>query len=85
LSPSPEAALAAAAFDHCREGLSQALRESVSGKELMARGFGLDIDIAAELNVSENVPRFVNGAFVSLGRHDAGTLEDVPGDDARTV
>jgi 2-phosphosulfolactate phosphatase len=67
-SRSPEARLAAAAFDHFREGLSQALRESGSGKELIERGFGLDIDVAAELNVSTNVPRLVNRAFVTLDR-----------------
>jgi 2-phosphosulfolactate phosphatase len=62
---SPEAALAVAAFDRFSGGLLQALRESVSGKELIERGFGRDIDAAAELNVSENVPRLVNRAFVS--------------------
>ena len=67
-SRSPEARLAAAAFDHFREGLSQALRESGSGKELIERGFGLDIDVAAELNVSTNVPRLVNRVFVTLDR-----------------
>jgi 2-phosphosulfolactate phosphatase len=65
-SQSPEASLAAAAFHHFREDLSQALRGSGSGKELIERGFGLDIDLAAELNVSTNVPRLVNRAFVSV-------------------
>jgi 2-phosphosulfolactate phosphatase len=66
-SHSPEAMLAAAAFGHFREDLPQLLRESGSGKELIERGFGLDIEIAAELNVSTNVPRLVNRAFVSMG------------------
>ncbi|PYT26614.1 MAG: hypothetical protein DMG57_21000 [Acidobacteria bacterium] len=65
---SPEAQLAAAAFAHFRDGLSQALRESVSGKELIERGFALDVDVAAELNVSENIPRLVDRAFVRMGR-----------------
>jgi 2-phosphosulfolactate phosphatase len=65
---SPEAALAAAAFDHLRERLPQILGQSVSGKELIERGFGRDIDPAAQLNVSENVPRLVNRAFVTLER-----------------
>ena len=63
---SPEATLAAAAFHHFREGLLPALRESGSGKELMERGFGQDIEIAAELNVSANVPRLVKRAFVGM-------------------
>jgi 2-phosphosulfolactate phosphatase len=65
---SPEAALAAAAFDRFSGGLLHALRESVSGKELIERGFGLDVDAAAELNVSKNVPRLINRAFVTLER-----------------
>ena len=67
-SRSPEAALAAAAFDRFRGNLSQALRDSGSGRELIERGFALDIDVAAELNVSANVPGLVNRAFVTLER-----------------
>jgi 2-phosphosulfolactate phosphatase len=62
---SPEAALAAAAFDYFRNDLPQALRQSVSGKELIERGFGRDVDVAAELNVSENAPRLADRAFVA--------------------
>jgi 2-phosphosulfolactate phosphatase len=64
-SRSPEASLAAAAFDHFRDGLAQALRETASGKELIERDFGPDVDLAAQLNVSESVPRLVNRAFVA--------------------
>ncbi len=64
-SHSPEASLAAAAFHHFREALAQTLRDCVSGKELIERGFGLDVDLAAELNVSTNIPRLVTRAFVS--------------------
>jgi 2-phosphosulfolactate phosphatase len=64
-SRSPEAMLAAAAFDHFREGLPQALQQSVSGKELIELGFAMDVDLAAELDVSRNVPRLLNGAFVA--------------------
>jgi len=67
-SRSPEARLAAAAFEHFRHSLPQALRDSVSGKELIERGFARDIDLAAELNVSRNVPHPVNRAFVSRKR-----------------
>jgi hypothetical protein len=64
-SHSPEASLAAAAFSYFREDLSRALRGSGSGKELIERGFGLDVDLAAELNVSTNVPRLVTRAFIT--------------------
>ena len=64
---SPEAELAAAAFQRFRLDLLQALRTSSSGKELIERGFGLDVELAAELDVSVNVPRLVDRAFVSAG------------------
>jgi 2-phosphosulfolactate phosphatase len=62
---SPEAELAAAAFEHFRERLPRVLRESASGQELIERGCGPDVDLASELNVSENVPRLIDRAFVS--------------------
>jgi len=65
-SRSPEADLAVAAFERFREDLSGSLRRSCSGKELIQRGFATDVDLAAELNVSLNVPRLVNRAFVGM-------------------
>jgi len=62
-SRSPEAELAAAAFVHFRESLPRALRESGSGRELVERRCRPDVDLAAQLNVSQNVPRMVNRAF----------------------
>ena len=66
-SRSPEAEIAAAAFYRFREDLLGALRASSSGKELIERGFGLDVELAAELDVSGNVPRLVNRGFVGSG------------------
>ncbi len=65
-SRSPEADLAAAAFQRFRERLAAALRESGSGKELMGRGFVRDVELAAEFNVSTIVPRLVNQAFEAI-------------------
>lgn len=62
---SPEAELAVASFERFRDDLSSALRKSSSGKELMERGFELDVELAAEWNVSWNVPRLMNRAWVS--------------------
>ncbi len=64
-SRSPEASLAVAAFERFREDLPHSLRNSSSGKELIQRGFAEDVDLAAELNVSLNVPRLANRAFAS--------------------
>jgi 2-phosphosulfolactate phosphatase len=62
---SPEASLAAGAFRYFREDLARKLRASGSGKELIERGFALDIELAAELNVSTNVPRLVTRSFIT--------------------
>jgi 2-phosphosulfolactate phosphatase len=63
---SPESAIAAAAFDCVRRDLLRALQGSGSGKELIERGFGRDVELASELNVSMTAPRLVNRAFVSV-------------------
>lgn len=63
---SPEAELAAACFAHFRTDLAGALRRSSSGKELIERGFGRDVELAAEFNVSSNVPRLVGRAWVGM-------------------
>jgi 2-phosphosulfolactate phosphatase len=62
---SPEAELAAAIFERFRAGPAGALRQSSSGKELIERGFGRDVELAAECDVSVNVPRLLDRAFVS--------------------
>jgi len=53
---SPEAELAAIAFEHIQEDLRQALLGCISAKELIERGFAQDVDLASELDVSANVP-----------------------------
>jgi 2-phosphosulfolactate phosphatase len=62
---SPDAELAAACFEHFRADLTQALRKSSSGKELMERGFGCDVDLAAELDVSNSAPRLAGRCFTA--------------------
>ena len=68
---SPEAEAAVAAFERFRHNLHDALARSTSGKELIARGLGEDVALAAEYAVSEAVPvmredRFVNATARSL-------------------
>ena len=60
---SPEARLAALGFDRLRDCLGESLRHCSSGKELIDRGCGLDVDLAVELNVSSNVARLIDRAF----------------------
>lgn len=60
---SPEAETAAAAFRNTEANLRETLRRCGSGKELIGRGFAVDVELAARLNVSETVPLLVNGAY----------------------
>ena len=62
---SPEAKMAIATFERFREDLQQALSQSASGKELAEKGFGLDIELAAEYGVSSMAPVLVDGWFLN--------------------
>ena len=66
---SPEAALAEVAFTGTRGRLVETLTECASGIELRDKGFGVDVDIAAALDVSSTVPLLTQGAFVSADEH----------------
>lgn len=59
---SPEAAAALAAFRAAR--LPEDLAACSSGRELVARGFGGDVDMAAEIDASTVVPVLRSGVFV---------------------
>ena len=61
---SPEAKSAVAAFENLNDHLLTALRECSSGKELIARGFTADIELAAAMNTSSCVPLFTHNAYV---------------------
>ena len=63
---SPEAQLAAAGFEYFRKTLQQTLRHCGSGKELIKRGFAADVELAAEFNVSSNVPCLRDRAFAGV-------------------
>ncbi len=59
----PEAQAAVAAFRAVEARLSEALRQCSSGKELVERGFGGDVDLAAQLNLSECAPVLTDQAY----------------------
>jgi 2-phosphosulfolactate phosphatase len=60
---SPEAAVAAAAFTAMAGDIERTLRESVSGRELIAKGLGDDVAYAGAVGASSAVPVLVDGAF----------------------
>jgi 2-phosphosulfolactate phosphatase len=61
---SPEAEAAMAVFHGLKDNLVTALRGCSSGKELIARGFGTDIELAAAINISSCVPLLTHNAYV---------------------
>jgi 2-phosphosulfolactate phosphatase len=59
---SPEAEAAIAAFENYQRS-SRRLHQCSSGKELIAKGFAADVELAAQLNVSDGVPLLTNAAY----------------------
>lgn len=60
---SPEAEVMREAWRGTQDGLERLLRLSVSGRELVDRGFSGDVDLAAEHDASRSVPVFSDDAF----------------------
>lgn len=63
LDLSPEAIVARDAWTAVAERLPDALSNSASGMELIAKGYRVDVDIA-EVNTSAAVPVLRSGVFV---------------------
>jgi 2-phosphosulfolactate phosphatase len=62
---SPEAETAVAAFQACHKSLLTHLKKCSSGKELIAKGFELDIELAAAFNISDCVPLLTEKAYIN--------------------
>lgn len=60
---SPDARVAREAFIAQRGGLAGLIEACHSGQELMERGFGADVELAVQLNVSCSVPLLQSGAY----------------------
>jgi len=60
---SPEAEVARLAFLGIRGCLAELVRGSVSGEELIRRGYPGDVDAAIEYDVSAVAPLLLNGAY----------------------
>lgn len=65
---SPEARVAASAYAAVSGDLASALSDSAGGRELVAAGFGRDVEIAAACDVSTVLPLLRGDAFVDAGR-----------------
>lgn len=64
-SLSPEAQAAAIAFRGVQQSLTCLLKQCGSGKELIERGFERDVELAAELNISNCVPTLVDKVYMN--------------------
>jgi len=60
---SPEARASVELFDASLATLAENMHNCVGGRELNTKGFGSDVDVAADLNSSSTVPVLVDGAF----------------------
>ena len=60
---SPEAKMAAGAYEQVARDVSTTVAECASGRELAAAGFPEDVAMASELNISRTVPLFEDGAY----------------------
>jgi 2-phosphosulfolactate phosphatase len=62
---SPEAEAAVAAFQAFQQDLVGYLKKCSSGKELIEKGFELDVELAAAFNISDCVPLLTDNAYVN--------------------
>jgi len=62
---SPESRAALAVFDVSKANLAEEVRNCISGKELIERGFEEDLLLACDLDVNGNVPVLRDGAYRS--------------------
>ncbi len=62
---SPEAAAAIAVFESVRAHLPETLESSVSGRELIGRGFEDDVGLASELDSDNVAPRLRDRAYAA--------------------
>ncbi len=65
LPPSAEACVAQAAFEAVGERIGEIVRDSVSGRELIASGFAEDVEIAVGRDVSDVAPLLSAGEYRS--------------------
>lgn len=70
LSMSPEANAARQAYRAARGELARTVGEATSGRELIERGFAVDVEMAVEVDVSDAVPMLRDGEFQNGTEND---------------
>lgn len=61
---SPESKSALSVFKSLSVNLKEEIKNCISGKELIEKGFGSDVELACELNISATVPLLTNNFYV---------------------
>lgn len=61
--PSSEASIASLAFAAARPGLDEIIRQCTSGRELIDRGFGVDVEVALGVDLTDVVPLLQNAEY----------------------
>ncbi|MEM9807446.1 MAG: 2-phosphosulfolactate phosphatase [Cyanobacteria bacterium P01_D01_bin.56] len=62
---SPEAQAAVAVYQSVQSNIADAIQQCSSGRELIEIGFEQDVTLAAQVNVSDCVPKLVNDAYIN--------------------
>ncbi|MEM8642526.1 MAG: 2-phosphosulfolactate phosphatase [Cyanobacteria bacterium P01_G01_bin.54] len=62
---SPESQAAVAVYQSVQSNLFDAIQQCSSGRELVEIGFEQDVPLAAQVNVSDCVPKLVNDAYIN--------------------
>ncbi|HEX2787023.1 MAG TPA: 2-phosphosulfolactate phosphatase [Ignavibacteria bacterium] len=62
---SPESKSALSVFQSFSSNIFEEIKNCISGRELVEKGFEKDVELACELNVSSNVPVLKNNFYVS--------------------
>lgn len=63
---SPEAEAAATLFQRFSEQVQEMLMSCSSGRELLGKGFGADVELASEVDSSKTVPVLLDGCYRQL-------------------
>lgn len=65
-SLSPESEIAKSVFESNTNKVSDLIKESISGQELIEKGYPEDVELATELNISNCVPLLKNNSYKNI-------------------
>jgi 2-phosphosulfolactate phosphatase len=72
---SPESQLAIESYRGVQSSLKQLIKQCGSGQELIERGFGRDVDLALEVDVSHCIPTLLNGTYIDCAKKQDSRIQ----------